>query len=82
MSDRAQLEDNTTYMQDFKTLTTDEHQIIAEAMEIIQEAIAIPCTACQYCVEYFPMTIPIPQYFFMYNKKKQTKELPYYVCTL
>lgn len=79
MSDLQQLQDNTAYMRDFKPLSAKEHQIVAQAVEIIQEAIAIPCTSCQYCVKYCPQNIPIPQYFALYNNKKQTEFRQYYI---
>ena len=68
MSDMEQMNDNTSYMQDFVPLTEEEQHLCFKVAGIINSQIAIPCTGCSYCTEGCPVHIAIPQYFSLYNE--------------
>ena len=67
-----QMQDNISYMQDFKPLNDTELTAIAKVQEIFHSMHLIPCTACRYCTDGCPQQIPIPDYFATLNAKKVT----------
>lgn len=70
MSDMAQMEDNLSFMTDFKPLSEEEHQAIAKVRTLYQAQHKIPCTACRYCTDGCPAGIPIPDVFACMNQKR------------
>ena len=68
MSNIEQVEDNTSYMDDFVPLTDEEKELCFKVADIINGQIAVPCTGCSYCLEGCPKKIAIPQYFSLYNE--------------
>ena len=68
MSNLAQMEDNMSYMKDFKPLSEEEKKLCFKAAELINSQVAVPSTACHYCTEGCPMSIAIPEYFSLYNE--------------
>lgn len=67
MSNIEQMEDNLSYMKEFKPLDEEELKVVDEARKIIENDISIPCTGCRYCTEGCPMQIPIPDIFEISN---------------
>ena len=74
MSSLAQMEDNLSFMKDFVPLSDHEQEVIAKAVEAINQDKSIPCTACHYCTKGCPMGIPIPEIFNVENRKKGSPE--------
>ncbi|NBJ92879.1 aldo/keto reductase [Parablautia muri] len=71
MSDEEQMSDNISYMKEFKPLDEEEQKIVEQAAKVIKASIAIPCTACRYCIDDCPKKIAIPDYFAVYNNLKR-----------
>ena len=69
MSNVAQMEDNLSYMKDFKPLDEKEQAVINEVRKALDEIDSIACTACHYCTSECPQRIPIPEIFAARNKQ-------------
>ena len=76
MSNEEQLNDNVSYMEDFQPLTDSERQVVAKAVEILNNTPTIPCTACKYCVDGCPQKINIPGVFSAMNNYTLYNNLP------
>lgn len=77
MSTPEQVEDNTSYMQNFKPLSPEEFSLLEKVADIIRKNTAIACTNCRYCVTECPKKIAIADYFALYNNKKRLKNTGY-----
>lgn len=71
MNTETQIRENIQTFNEFKPLTQDELDIISKARELLNDAIEIPCTYCDYCAKQCPKNIPISKYFSIYNDAKQ-----------
>ena len=69
MSDMAQVEDNLSFMTDFTPLSEQEHKVIDQVRTLYQAQHRIPCTACRYCTDGCPASVPIPEVFALLNRK-------------
>ena len=67
MSNVEQMEDNISYMKDFKRLSDEEEKVINKAQEILKTIPLIPCTTCNYCAKVCPMKIGISGTFTAAN---------------
>lgn len=69
MSNLSQMDDNLSYMRNFKPLSAEEEQVIRAAQAELENDNSIKCTACHYCVEGCPMNIAIPEIFAVKNSE-------------
>ena len=67
MSTLQQMQDNVSYMKDFKPLSDAEQDVVKKAQEALNAVETIPCTACRYCTPGCPMQINIPGIFSAMN---------------
>ena len=65
MNSLSQIEEN---MRDIEPLTEKENGALMEAAEILRGTIAVPCTACGYCLSHCPRKLVIPEYMALYNE--------------
>ncbi len=59
MSDIRQMEENISYMKEFRPLSDREQEVIEKAREIFNSVPKVPCTACVYCMKGCPKNIAI-----------------------
>lgn len=60
MSNMEQMEDNLSYMKEFRALDDTEMAAVKAVAEVFKSKHMIACTACRYCVEGCPKHISIP----------------------
>ncbi|MDE6013805.1 MAG: 4Fe-4S dicluster domain-containing protein, partial [Anaeroplasmataceae bacterium] len=69
MSNIEQIQDNISYMKDFKPLNEKEKEAIDKVCDVFKNMHLIACTACRYCVAGCPKHISIPDLFSCMNTK-------------
>lgn len=75
MSSIEQMQDNLSYMKDFKGLSASEEATLKKAQEELAKIPLIPCTTCNYCAKVCPMHIGISgsftamNYYTLYKNK-------------
>lgn len=70
MSSMEQTEENLRTMRHFQPLDDEEHRVLAEVNQTLQQFSDIACTACHYCTPGCPMDIHIPEIFAVMNVYK------------
>ena len=70
MGNMAMMEDNVSYMKDFRPLNEAEQAAVEKVCAIFKELGGIPCTGCRYCTEVCPQGIAIPDLFSLLNAKR------------
>ncbi len=74
MSSLEQMDDNMSYMENFKPLSPEEEEMILQARKALFDSKEIPCTSCHYCTKGCPMNIPIPEIFTILNRRAGSPE--------
>lgn len=76
MSNMEQMEDNISFMADYKPLDDTELAAVEAVREVLDSLTVIPCTGCSYCVEQnkCPRDIPIPDMFELINNMAKFKD--------
>ncbi|MBQ9044830.1 MAG: aldo/keto reductase [Oscillospiraceae bacterium] len=67
MSDIPQMEDNISFMHDFKGLTPEQSDTVERARAELNRIPLVPCTTCNYCAKVCPMDIGISGTFTAKN---------------
>ena len=67
MSNVEQMEDNLSYMKDFKGLSEEEKSVLEEARETFAKVPLIQCTSCDYCAKVCPKNVGISDSFKALN---------------
>ena len=70
MSTIDQVNDNISYMKDFKPLTEEETKLVEKARLVYENMDRVPCTSCKYCMPGCPMELHIPELFSVLNLYK------------
>lgn len=74
MSTLGQMEDNISFMKDFKPLSATEAEAVSKVTSILQQQKEIPCTGCRYCTVNCPQQIQIPDLLACYNANMRCKD--------
>lgn len=68
MSNSEQLRENIQTFEEEKPLNSKEMEKLLKIANNMVEKIALPCTACRYCVSHCPQSLDIPALLALYNE--------------
>ena len=68
MSDKRQMEENIRTFETEKPLNASEMDALLKMADSMVQKIALPCTACHYCVSHCPQGLDIPNLLALYNE--------------
>lgn len=74
MSNMDHMNDNVSFMKDFKPLSEKEFAAVYKVCDIFNRQNLIACTGCRYCIDGCIKNIPIPEIFSCLNEKKRTND--------
>ncbi len=68
MSNMEQLQENIRTFEENRPLNQDEMDALLSIADRMVKKIALPCTACHYCVSHCPKGLDIPSLLSLYNE--------------
>lgn len=68
MSDLAQMKENIAIFETMQPVDAAEKQTLLDIAAEMVQRIALPCTACHYCVSHCPQGLDIPTLLNLYNE--------------
>ena len=68
MSDMTQMQENIRTFEEDKPLNDAERKALLDMADEMVKKIALPCTACHYCVSHCPQGLDIPGLLALYNE--------------
>ena len=72
MSNMEQLQENIRTFGEERPLNEEERRTLLDIADGMVKKIAVPCTACHYCVSHCPQGLDIPHLLSLYNEHSFT----------
>lgn len=73
MSNLEQVQENIHTFEAEKPLKEEELHAILKIADSMTKQIALPCTACRYCLSHCPQQLAIPDLLSLYNEHRSTE---------